>query len=668
MLNRIHTLIAALTIFQVGFFATPLNASADLDTPNQTILIEADTPSGSIDKFVTYYLEEDAPLSLDDILSPAYRDRFQPIQTSAADFGYYEKGMWLKIPVRNVAATSQERLLVLHTNFMPEMDVYWVSGGQVETLLEQDVHTTFSDRPIAYHHVVAPITIEGLQNGEIYIRYTSEGNTVLPLSLETPLSFASMTNYRVTVDFVFYGVMAMFISASLIGRLFWANPTFIAYSMYAGAVLLYLFQRDGYAFQYLWPDAPAWNTFSSLPIGAALPAFAALFTRVYLNTKKIHPAIDKILLAVVLTQTGIVLSAYVIGPSAAKKIAVLATTASILVFVIIGVAAYRKYGRRTLFFVTGWLGILCASLIMTFVHWANMDISRAQSLDVMRVAMVFDALMMGLASVFIIVDLQRDKEKLSQERIAVLNSNLHLHSRLSRLEQKYHLAQTLAETNSQILVDTTHDLRQPLYALRAAMSELLSQKSPGEGVAEIEQSFSYIEELVEAALERAIEEDETGRAMQNDQPEATDIKKLFGALATMFEADARQQSVDLRVIPASKTVNICLFPVLRIMTNFVSNAIRYNPGGRVLIGARQKGKHVALEVHDTGHGMSADELAAVKRRHVRGQAAGNEETNGSGVGLSIVAKLAKEHNLEWTLESRKGHGTTAKLIVRIAND
>lgn len=667
MLKTLYISLIRLGISLVFLLAlNPGNVWAQTEFEN-TVLIEADIPNGPIDQYVTYYLEQDERLSVTDVSASSLRNQFQQIETAAADFGYYDKGMWLKIPMRNMSEIEQERLLVLHTNFMVDMDVYWVTNDSVTHALEQNRRSKFSSRPINYHQLVAPITIKGKTSGDIYIRYTSEGNTVLPISLETAISFARTTNTRVTIDFVFYGIMMMFVSASLIGRLFWKNPTFIAYSLYATSVLLFIFQRDGYAFQYLWPYAPEWNTFSSLPIGSSLSIFAAIFTRAYLNTKRLHPSIDKLLIGVVVMQVAVVLSFIIIGPSAAKKIALVTTTISIIVFCGIGVAAYRKYGRRTLFFLIGWSGILCASLIMTLVHWVNLDLSRAQSLDLMRFAMVFDALMMGLASVFSIVEIQRDREKLNQERIEVLNANLELHNRFGRLEQKYHLAQTLAETNSQLLVDTTHDLRQPLYALRAAMGDALSEKSPpAERVAEIKQSLNYIEELVEATLDKAIEEEEARKGTPDDKEETMNVGKLFSALETMFSKDARQHAIDFTIMPTTKSIRTLPFPILRIMTNFVSNAIRYSPNSRVLVGARQKGNFISLEVHDTGPGMSPDELADIKQRNTRGNTS-NSDDNGKGVGLSIVSKLAEEHNLEWTLDSRKGHGTVAKLRAPIAS-
>lgn len=663
MIRSVTYAIIFTIVHLLGFISL---ACAQGDESTRVVRISPDEGFGSIDSYVSTYLETTDALSIDDALELSNSDQFMPINTRIADFGYYEKGIWLKVPIENTTSISIEQLLILHVNFMREMDVYFVSDEGVVHLLQQGVDSAFKSRPIKYHQLVAPLEIEQQSAGEFYIRYESEGETVLPLSLETPLSFAQRTNRRVTIDFVFYGVMMMFVGASLVGRFFWRNPTFITYSLYASSVLLYIFQRDGYAFEYLWPNAPIWNNFSSLPIGASLPIFAAFFTRAYLNTNKLHKFIDKILIAIVVMQLSVVASSVVIGPSNAKQLAILTTMISIIGYFGIGVAAYLKYGRRTVFFVVGWLGILFASIIMTLVHWSGVDISRAQSLDVMRGAMVFDAFMLGLASLVSVVEIQRDREKLAHQQVDTLSANLEMHNRLGRLEQKYHLAQSLAERANQRVMDATHDLRQPLYALRASLGEIGQAEESSKKPNEIEQSLTYMEGLVEAVLGEALEQGEVETPTEETGAEVMKVEKLFASLWTMFANDAEKQGIEFKTAPSSQTIRVAPFPVLRILSNFVSNAIRYAPEARITIGARRRDGQLSLEVHDTGPGMGPDELAAIKARRARGEAA-EENDSGLGLGLSIVDVLARENKLEWTLESRKDYGTIAKLIVPMAD-
>lgn len=616
--------------------------------------------SGVINAYAQFYLEEGSALSLAELTSPERQAQFAVIETREPDFGYIAGTIWLKLPIKNNSINAQNRILMMHTNFMSEISAYLATPRGVESILEQDQNSAFGSRPVPYHELAAPFTINGGEEGALYIRYRSNGDTVLPLSLETPVGFAVKSNNRAVVDFAFYGVMAMMIIASLVGRLFFRNTTFLTYALYVAGVLLLIFQRDGYAFQYLWPGAPQWNDFSSLPLGAMLPVFAAIFTRSYLNTKALHPQIERVLISVCVVNIAVVFLSAIIGAALAKQIALLVVTLSIVVFVSIGVIAFRQYGRRSLFFVIGWTGLLLGSMTMATIHWFGVDITRAQSLDIMRISMVFDALMMGLASIFRIVDMQRDRERLDHERIAVLDANVQLLERFRRLEQKHQLAQSLAETSNQLLVDATHDLRQPLFALRSSISDLASGAKPHSSIKEIEHSFDYIEELVGTTLEQAIDRDESGPDNKADEKEMIEVQQILSSLENMFREDAEKQSVQLIVAPSSLKINARSFAVLRMMANLASNAIRYSPGAKVLIGARRVDGDVSLEVHDTGPGMTEEELHRVKERSARGDAP-DDNDGGMGVGLSIVATLAAEHDLAWEITSRKGFGTSAVL-------
>ena len=653
--------IKLLIAFLVQLFLwMPGVAAIAADEPSNDIIeIAPDESNGDVNRFARFYLEEGTALTLEDIIGRS--DAFAGITGPEPDFGYYSDAMWLKLDVKNISDAPQDRMLMLLTNFMSEISVYFVTNGNTTQLLEQDKQSVFETRPVAYHELVAPFTIGGGEEGSIYIRYLSQGDTVLPLFLETPLGYAQASNQKLAVDFSFYGIMVMLIVASLVGRIFFKNDTFLAYALYAAGVLLLIFQRDGYAFQFLWPNAPAWNDFSSLVLGSLLPVFAAIFTRSYLSTKSLHPHIDKILIGVGVVNIGVIASAAIIGPALAKQIALLSVTISIVVFVSIGVIALRHYGARASFFVIGWSGLLLGTASMAVIHWFSVDITRAQSLDIMRSSMVFDALMMGLASVFRIVNIQRDSEQANRERIAVLDANVQLLERFRRLEQKHEMAQSLADTQSQVIVDTTHDLRQPLFSLRSAISDLVTSKDRRGKLSEIEQSFDYIEELVESALENAIDKDEAGAEERDSEPEVVELHKLFQALSNMFQEDAKKNGVDLRFAATSLRIKGRSFVYLRILSNLISNAIRYAPGGKVLVGARPMKDTVSITVYDQGPGMSEEELSAILERSKRGDAA-NEDDGGLGVGLSILAKLAAEHSLEWRLDSEKGVGTKATLI------
>jgi signal transduction histidine kinase len=97
----------------------------------------------------------------------------------------------------------------------------------------------------------------------------------------------------------------------------------------------------------------------------------------------------------------------------------------------------------------------------------------------------------------------------------------------------------------------------------------------------------------------------------------------------------------------------------RALTNLVENAIRYNrDGGRVSIdGAPAPEGHVAVSVTDDGIGIPPDALAHVFDRFYRVDKSRSRAEGGSGLGLSIVAKIVREHGGRVDIESEPGRGT-----------
>jgi signal transduction histidine kinase len=104
----------------------------------------------------------------------------------------------------------------------------------------------------------------------------------------------------------------------------------------------------------------------------------------------------------------------------------------------------------------------------------------------------------------------------------------------------------------------------------------------------------------------------------------------------------------------------------RMIRNLVENALRYTETGRILVGCRRRGRHLRIEVHDTGVGIPEGRLAEVFEEFVQ---IGNRERDGDkglGLGLAIVRRLAQllQHPLD--VRSRLGQGSTFAVDVPIA--
>jgi signal transduction histidine kinase len=102
----------------------------------------------------------------------------------------------------------------------------------------------------------------------------------------------------------------------------------------------------------------------------------------------------------------------------------------------------------------------------------------------------------------------------------------------------------------------------------------------------------------------------------------------------------------------------------RVLTNLLTNAVKYTPrGGKVTCTAAAKDDDAVLVVQDTGMGIPAGEQESLGTPFFRGSNAVQREIQGSGLGLSIVRTVVGQHNGTLELESAEGAGTT--VTVRI---
>lgn len=103
--------------------------------------------------------------------------------------------------------------------------------------------------------------------------------------------------------------------------------------------------------------------------------------------------------------------------------------------------------------------------------------------------------------------------------------------------------------------------------------------------------------------------------------------------------------------------------IKQVLLNIISNAIKFTEGGSINVEARLDDGRVVLSVHDTGIGMSRDEIDLALRPF--GQVDGrhlNKRYEGTGLGLPLAEQLMKMHDGMLKIESVPGQGTTVELI------
>ena len=596
---------------------------------------------------------------------------FEPVPGRSADFGYTEDAIWLRLRVVNETADVGDWRMHFRSNFLPDFAVWKVDAeGRVTQLEDQRPDSGFGTRRVAYPELVVAFALPPAEMASLYIRYTSGGASELSFAIHTADGFATLATRQTARNFVFYGMMLLLSGAAFLACLLTRRPIFAAYGCYASVAMLFVMHADGNTFQYLWPNAPVFNAYASVLLGAGLIIFGANFARMFLRTATFHPVLNALLLGLIGLAMAMVAITAIGYTQEIKKLLVLTAFLSTVLFTVSGLVAARTRFRVVRFYVIAWLGAVMASAIMTGRHWLGLEISEELQYDAMRVVMVTDAVMMGLAILDSVNQMKQAQQKALEEALIEARRSIELGKRLQKLEERYALAQALAQTNERRLADTAHDLRQPLTALRLNVQRLLGSAAVNADTGQettprredFEESFDYLERLVSGELERQGVAVEAVAANYDAAHTADDaaapghpVDAVLSAVAEMFSPSAAARGVGLRHVRSQARTTLPPLILMRIASNLVANAVNYTKAGRVLIGLRRARSGLRLEVHDTGPGLSATDFALARQRSVRLDAEGN--ASGAGLGLAIVDRLANDHGLKVALCPRRRGGT-----------
>jgi len=345
-----------------------------------------------------------------------------------------------------------------------------------------------------------------------------------------------------------------------------------------------------------------------------------------------------------------------LGWSTAASIAV---RACVLVFVGIGLVAILRYALQLR---TGMGYVLLAtSTIGVGVAFFDFFRSLAPATDRVLVLNPYSSLSIVLLAGWMLLEryhrayaefemLNRDLE----QRVAV--ANVELHRRLEQVDAARAAAEQASIAKSRFFAAASHDLRQPLHSLGLFATALRDVVGNAEGrdlVRRIGDSIAALDRLFDELLD--ISRLDAGTVEVRRRNVA--LQPLFDRLAEDYGAEAAARELRLQLRPTRLAVHTDAVLLERVLSNLVSNALRYTRTGGVLVGARRRGDRVLLQVWDSGIGIAADQHSLIFDEFYQVSNPGRDRRKGLGLGLAIVRRLTALLDLPLELRSEPDRGT-----------
>jgi Na+/proline symporter/signal transduction histidine kinase len=211
---------------------------------------------------------------------------------------------------------------------------------------------------------------------------------------------------------------------------------------------------------------------------------------------------------------------------------------------------------------------------------------------------------------------------------------------------------------TRFLAAASHDLLQPLHAARL-FTAALARDTPmsAQGLIDrVDGSIVAAETLLRALLD--ISKLDAGGVQP--APERVPLAPFLTDLVEGLRPKAEKRGLQLRYGSLLGEVHTDPGLLRSVLQNFVVNALRYTPAGGVLVGVRQRGPRLRIDVIDTGVGIEPGQVDVIFDEFTR---LGQVDEDGLGLGLAMAQRIVRLLDGEIEVRSRPGHGSRFSLLL-----
>lgn len=231
---------------------------------------------------------------------------------------------------------------------------------------------------------------------------------------------------------------------------------------------------------------------------------------------------------------------------------------------------------------------------------------------------------------------------------------------LTRIEKAFQAATAANLSKSRFLAQASHDLRQPIHAISlytACLRDAGLQAKELQVVDSIDRSLGQVQRLFKSLLD--ISTLDSGRVTPKREPVM--VSDVLRDVQRQNAEAAQRAGCVVKIVRCREWIKTDRVLLTNMLQNLVTNAIKYAPGSRILLGCRRKAGTLTLVVFDQGPGIAHEHHSHIFEEFYQVRARGDRDIEGVGLGLSIVRRLGELLELRVELRSEPSRGTCVSL-------
>ncbi|TAK75160.1 MAG: response regulator [Aquabacterium sp.] len=283
--------------------------------------------------------------------------------------------------------------------------------------------------------------------------------------------------------------------------------------------------------------------------------------------------------------------------------------------------------------------------------------------DVYLIAVVVFSLVTCLLVGRVVSGKLLDADRLRAEKMLLAEQ---LQIEIRNATEARELAEAADRQKSEFFAAASHDLRQPLHALmlltghlRSSLGRAQARGTPVDPAATLNVAGKINQALGSLSLmfEKMFDVARIDAHKVINQPRACSVRGIFDTLDNEFSVLCAEKGLAWRVDANADWVLADPLLAERVLRNFLNNAVRYTTTGSVRLRARRRGAMLVLQVWDSGHGVAREHRGRIFEDYFQAENPARHLSEGLGLGLAVVRRLARLAGWPVQLRSRVGRGS-----------
>ena len=627
------------------------------------------------------------------------RSDFTPLASSTLNFGITQEACWVRTTIVNQSKFTE---WVMEVSYPPLdfIDLYYEAADGKIVRAQSGDRLPFASRYVSFRNANFKLDLPRGKPVSIWVRVATSSALQIPIELYSSVEFGERIADESFGFGIYYGLLFMVLAFNIVLALMTRDSIYIGYIGYLVSYLVFQLSLNGYLFAYVLGNAPG------IANGLLLFSFflavvgAITFTRIFLELDQTLRRADSVLKWAAYACVGGALASMVLDYATLITIAAPVGVIFPILVLVAGIQVWRQGHKHARLFVIAWTCFLIACIIFGLRALGFLP-ANAFTLYAIQAGSTLEVLLLTVAIGERITRLRAERDVANDalsDSYALLDEEVIRRNRLR--DEVNRLREEVERTSDQlasadklatlgtVLAGIAHDIANPssLILTRSIQLRELSEDTEGfldtligdaddpqsnevrkEFASLFQRSRHLAQEVELAAMQiNSINSAVRNQAREDDWAPEVRLDEIVDECLVILSLSFTD--IEVKRVQSDGVVLTCSRSRIgQVVMNLLKNAAdaihSVSQQGEILITTAYQGDHAVLQIEDSGPGFESGDASKIFDVFYTTKAVGK----GTGLGLTIVARVVEEHNGLIDAEQSLALGG-AKFTMRLPRD